>query len=73
MALKLMTLIEDGLGTKAKMIYCERQEDFKTLQEIMHRATNLWPDAPPSVKRLSDMVAHGKILQDYGPDPLDAH
>lgn len=72
MALKLMTLVEDGLGVKAKVIYCPHDRDFKVLQEIMFRATNLWPDAPPSVKRLSDMVAHGKILQDYGPDPLDS-
>lgn len=68
MTLKLMTLMEDGLGTAAKAIVATTAEDFETLKVIMFRATNLWPDAPASVKVLSDMVTNGKVLQDYGTD-----
>lgn len=68
MSLSLETTVQDGLGTVRKAIVADKAEDFKLLQEIMHRATNLWPEAPPQVKRLADMVTNGKVLQDYGPD-----
>lgn len=73
MALKLMTLMEDGLGTAAKAIVADTAEDYKLLQAIMHRATNLWPDAPASVKALSDMVTNGKVLQEYRDIPTDSN
>lgn len=68
MSLSLETTVQDGLGTVRKAIVADTAEDFKLLQEIMFRATNLWPEAPPQVKRLADMVTNGKVLQDYGPD-----
>lgn len=37
-------------------------KDFTT---AMNRALNCWPDAPPELKELADMLNHGKILQDY--------
>lgn len=34
-------------------------------QELVHRATNLWPDAPPEIKEFADVITNGHILQDY--------
>jgi len=68
MILHVETRVMDGLGTTAKCIVATTEKDWKLMQDIMFRATNLWPDAPPQVKRLSDVVTNGKVLQDYGPD-----
>lgn len=37
----------------------------KDFEELVFRATNLWPDAPPYIKEFADKLIHGKILQDY--------
>lgn len=34
-------------------------------RQILNRALNCWPEAPAEWKQLSDMLEHGKILQDY--------
>lgn len=68
MGIKLLTTVEDGLGTVGKSIVVDTQEDYKLLQEIFQRAGNLWPDASPQVKRIIDLVTNGKVMQDYGPD-----
>ncbi len=68
MSLYLETRVVDGIGTAAKAIVATTDADYKLLQQVMHRATNLWPDAPAQVKRLSDVVTNGKVMQDYGPD-----
>lgn len=35
-------------------------------KELVHRATNLWPDASPEIKAFADMVTNdGKLMQDY--------
>lgn len=39
--------------------------DIPAFKELVFRATNLWPDAPPEIKRFSDLLLHGKVLQDY--------
>lgn len=39
--------------------------DIPAFKELVFRATNLWPDAPPEIKRFSDQLIHGKVLQDY--------
>lgn len=41
------------------------EESAKSFRELVFRATNLWPDAPPEIKRFSDLLIHGKELQDY--------
>jgi hypothetical protein len=42
---------------------------IKRFKEIVHRATNLWPDAPAEVKRFADAITnsdwHLGPLQDY--------
>lgn len=38
----------------------------KVFEELVHRATNLWPDAPPEVKEFADTITNeGKLMQDY--------
>jgi hypothetical protein len=37
----------------------------EVFQELVQRATNLWPDAPPIVKEFADVITTGHILQDY--------
>lgn len=68
MGIKLLTTVEDGLGTVGKSIVADTQEDYILVQEIFQRAGNLWPDASPQVKRIIDLVTNGKVMQDYGPD-----
>lgn len=38
---------------------------WKDFQELVHRATNLWPDAPAHIKEFADMVTVGHVQQDY--------
>ena len=68
MALKVVTHVEDGLGTVRKTIVAETSHDWTLLQELFQRAGNLWPDATPQVKRIVDLVTGGEVLQDYGPN-----
>ena len=79
MTLRVVSTVADGLGTVSKSVVAETAEDWKLLQEVFQRATNLWPDAPPSVKHISDVVTNGKPMQDYyklvnqaNPDPQSA-
>jgi len=62
---KLVTVMEDGLGTIAKAIVCETAEEYTQFQMLVQRGANLWPDAPPAMKRLADLVTSGKVMQDY--------
>jgi len=62
---KLVSIMEDGLGTIAKAIVCETAEEYKQFQTLIQRGANLWPDAPPAMKRLADLVTNGKVMQDY--------
>lgn len=40
--------------------------DSESFKELVHRATNLWPDAPPEIKRFADLVTNeGVLMQDY--------
>lgn len=52
--------------TKAKVITIDSQESFKFFQELVQRATNLWPDAPAEIKEFADKITNdGRVLQDY--------
>lgn len=34
--------------------------------ELVQRATNLWPDAPPEIKAFADQITNnGVLMQDY--------
>jgi hypothetical protein len=65
MTLRVVTHVEDGLGTLRKTIEAETAEDWAMLQNVFQRACNLWPDAPAKVKEIADVVTNGKVLQSY--------
>ncbi len=55
--------ISINLGvTLAIYVSIESQPKFA---ELIQRGANLWPDAPPEIKELADLVTNGKVLQDY--------
>ena len=41
------------------------KEDIALFKELVQRATNLWPDAPPAIKEFADVITSGNALQDY--------
>ncbi len=47
---------------KVLIIPSELQPAFN---ELVFRATNLWPDAPAAIKDFADTLVHGHPLQDY--------
>lgn len=40
-------------------------KSVKDFKQMVHRATNLWPDAPPEIKELADLITVGYIQQNY--------
>lgn len=38
---------------------------WKDFQKLIQRGANLWPDAPPGIKELADLVTNGQVLQNY--------
>jgi hypothetical protein len=46
-------------------VFISGEESNKAFKELVFRATNLWPDAPPEVKIFADILQFGKSLQDY--------
>lgn len=70
MSITLKTMVQDGIGTEAKVIWIDTIDDYKMFQNLVQRATNLWPDAPAEVKRFADMVTVGKVQQEYVDDPI---
>jgi mannose/fructose/N-acetylgalactosamine-specific phosphotransferase system component IIB len=40
-------------------------EDWEKFKELVQRGSNLWPDAPPSIKVFADQVTNNKVMQDY--------
>ena len=69
MGIKLVSIVEDGVGTQGKAIYIDNAEDYKNFQELIQRGANHWVDAPPSIKELADLVTSGKVMQDYRTQP----
>jgi hypothetical protein len=51
-----------------KKIYFHATHE-KAIVELFQRATNLWPDAPPEVKWLADVITNGEPMQDYFTNP----
>lgn len=70
MAITLKTMVEDGLGTEAKVVWIDTAEDFYQFQKLIQQGSNLWPDAPASIKRFADMVTVGRVQQEYVDDPV---
>lgn len=41
-------------------------DDIREFKELVHRATNLWPDASPEIKMFADDITNdGVQMQDY--------
>jgi hypothetical protein len=45
------------------------KESAAVFRETIHRATNLWPDAPAEIKWMADIITSGKPMQDYFANP----
>ena len=42
------------------------QASMDEFKELVHRATNLWPDASPEIKAFADQITNnGVLMQDY--------
>ncbi len=41
------------------------EQDIAAFKELVRRGSNLAPNLPASMKELADLVAHGRLLQDY--------
>lgn len=54
-----------GEWTIGFCIVVDSAEDMAAFQQMVFRATNLWPDAPISIKEFSDEVIHGEHMQNY--------
>lgn len=48
-------------------IVVESAESAKNFREMVQRATNLWPDAPPEIKAFADKITNPLQTED---DPL---
>lgn len=46
-------------------VYITSAESVTRFKELVHRATNLWPDAHPEIKEFADKVTVGHVQQDY--------
>lgn len=50
-------------------IVVEGEDSVKNFMELVQRATNLWPDAPPEIKAFADKITNYQwadgALQDY--------
>lgn len=56
-----ITIIHSGDYTQIRYHYTEHLK----IAEILQRACDKWPDAPPEVKWLADMITNGMPMQDY--------
>jgi NTP pyrophosphatase (non-canonical NTP hydrolase) len=48
-----------------KIIGIHGEFSISAFKELVHRATNLWPDAPAEIKEFADMITVGHVQQDY--------
>jgi hypothetical protein len=63
MSLEVMkTTFEGVVHTTVIVVSPSSQQMF---QELVQRATNLWPDAPPEIKEFADVITNGHVLQNY--------
>lgn len=57
--------VSTDIGTVCKQVRITKQDEWKDFQELIQRGANLWPDAPPHIKELADLITNGKVMQDY--------
>jgi len=47
------------------LIIWSTKQHLEAIKQMVHRAVNTWPDAPPEIKELADLVTVGHVQQDY--------
>ena len=57
--------ITGEVGTLGVSIVIDTAEDVEAFKKLVFRGANLWPDAPAEIKRFSDKLEQGEVLQDY--------
>lgn len=62
---QVLTIGDAQGNTICKSLAINTSQGWDWFKEVLFRATNTWPDAPPEVKELADLVCEGSILQDY--------
>jgi hypothetical protein len=58
---------KDNAGTIITLHLEITEESLVSFRRMLARALNTWDNAPGELKELSDMLEHGKILQEYKP------
>jgi len=60
-----MIVVHNSYDNKSQVITISNHRSILYFKELVQRATNLWPDAPPEIKEFADIITNGAILQDY--------
>lgn len=55
----------DSVDAVAEFKISVTTDSIAGFKQMVAKALNCWPDAPPELKEMGDMLDHGKILQDY--------
>lgn len=66
----LKTLTDDDSETIGFVIIVDEPIDMVGFKELVQRGSNLWPDAPASIKSFADLVTNGREMQPYADQPL---
>lgn len=57
----------------AMVVFINGLDSIARFKELVHRATNLWPDAHPEIKEFADKVTVGHVQQRYYEQMTDKH
>ncbi len=63
-----MSISYDQVGDFFAVMQIKGNDSVKSFQELVHRAANLWPDAPAEIKEFADKVTNGQVFQKYVDD-----
>lgn len=68
MSITVNTLVQEGLGTVAKVIVIDSAESYKAFQKLIQNGSGLYPDLSAEMKTFADQVTMGKPMQTYVDD-----
>lgn len=51
------------------ILFVESEESVAAFKELVHRGTNLWPDAPPEIKAFADRLTNADWMKEAGLTP----
>lgn len=57
------------IGADGFIILVDGAESTEQFKQLVHRATNLWPDATPEIKELADQITNFDIMESCSVDP----